>query len=154
MGADTLAAPADYPGHWLVLGIVLVAGALAWAGVLVWWPHRRRRVRVAGPLTGSRLERLKAQYLAEIERVEAGARSGAIAVRAAHLELGRLLRAFVSEATGDDVRPLTRDELARTQHAGLTQVVGDLYAPEFAHVTADEASSAARAAAGLVSAWN
>jgi len=154
MGADTLAPPADYPGHWLVLGIVLVVAAIAWAGVLVWWPRRRPRVVVTGPMTGSRLERLKAQYLAEIERVEAGASSGAIAVRAAHLELGRLVRAFVHEATGDDVRPLTRDELARTPHAGLAQLVGQLYPPEFAHVTADEASSAARAAAGLVTAWN
>lgn len=161
MTAGELAGTVGYATGWWVLAIALLAAVLGWNLGVLWW-GRPRRVRDS-PAPRPDVRRLREQYLALIDEVEADHASGRLGVREAHRRLSALSRGFVHEVTGRGTSAMTLADLREQELDRLIDVVEVAYPPAFGPDPAGpDASSphqelavaAARARTAVRSSWS
>ena len=132
-----LQSPFDFEGYWLILGGGLVlAAALAWAAAR-FWLNKGFRMPWADSrlLMGTRLNRQKARHLKSIDRIAEEFRTGRIDCRQAHQALSLEVRLFVRDVTGEPVECMAVSDLRKAGFPGVTEVVRDMYEPEFAEIS-------------------
>ncbi|WP_336644780.1 hypothetical protein [Microbacterium sp. USHLN186] len=132
---DEMYPPAQYGWGWIVaaIGILLLLTLAAWLLIVLTRP--RRSITLPGapvhsPPTAEVLDALRADYLADVQRIEDAHRAGSISARQANLELSRSVRAFVNEYSGVEAPVLTLEDLtARGVHPALVDALRRHYYP-------------------------
>lgn len=152
IGAD-LAALQSLPTWVLVVGIVLVAVAVAWLALVLWLTSAAREQSRAAPRPDMRSS-VRAGFLAQVEEHYAAYEAGALDLRSLHLKLASTMRAFVSERIGRDVRSWTVRDIAghdpTARAGGLLRLWEE---PSFAHRSDAEARAARDGALEVISRW-
>ena len=126
-----------FPAIWTIVGIL--AALLAAAA----WYFARKYVKFASEmdtapvkeLSGvkcSRLVMIKDDYRRKIRESRKAVESGVLSPREGTQDISRILREFVHECTGRDVRKYNLRELRKANVKELPALVGLLYKPEFA----------------------
>lgn len=152
----TLNPPIQYSILWLIIGIALVVGILAWYGLLFWLTRRRKVNTLANQglaTSGSELDRLKAKYLALIDECYQSYTKKQTSLRGLHRGLSMTVRYFVFEAKHFPAPRLTLSDLKHAPYPQLTKVISDLYAKEFALIEHGDPLEAVEAAKEMVRQW-
>lgn len=158
--SDELYPPVQYGWGWILLAIgVLVLLALA-AWLLIVFTRPKRSITLPGtaryvPPTAEVLAQLRADYLADVERIETSYRSGNMDPHRANLELSRAVRAFVNEYSGLEAPVLSLDDLvARGVDPALIDAIRRHYYPSiFQRGPAIDPVYGAEAARKVVTTW-
>lgn len=152
----TLNPPIQYSLIWLIIGICLVAGILAWYG-FVFWLTRRRKVNTLANLglTSSEfdLEKLKQKYLALIDDCYKSYTLQQTTLRGLHRGLSMTVRYFVYEARHFPAPRLTLSDLKRAPYPRLTKVITEYYSKEFALIEHGDPLESVAAAKDMVREW-
>lgn len=80
---------------------------------------------------------LKRDYMRRIDEIEAKYNNQEIDARETHIRMSSVVRGFVNEATGVNVRNYTLQEIARLNMPDLAKLIEEFYSPEFAFGTED-----------------
>jgi hypothetical protein len=153
-----LAGTVGYATGWWVLAIALLAAVLAWNLGVLWWGRPRRVSVTAAPRPDVR--RLREQYLALIDEVEADHAAGGVAAREAHRRLSALSRGYVHDVTGRSTPSMTLADLRAQRLDRLVDVVEVAYPPAFgpgpdaADSDGELAVAADRARTAVRSSWS
>lgn len=158
---DELYPPAQYGGGWILLAVGILA-LLALGGWLLFFLTRpKRSITLPGhapvaPPTGDVLSMLRMEYDAEITRIEAAYRAGALTARSANLELSRIVRAFVNEYSGLEAPVLALDDLVKmgVQPALVEALARHYYPNAFRRAPAVDPHAGAEAARKVVATWH
>ncbi|WP_152188730.1 cytochrome c-type biogenesis protein [Georgenia satyanarayanai] len=149
-GAESLLPPETYSTWVPVVGGVLLLAVAAWYAFVLLSTRRPARPREPGPLSPDG----RARFEEDVEAALAAYRSGERDLRALHLDLARIMRAFASERIGRDVRSWTAGEIA--DHDPTAQL-GDLLRlweePSFARRSDAEADTAVQRAREVIRRW-
>ncbi len=100
------------------------------------------------------MEKLKAEYLALLDGIEAKFNQDTTAIRPAYEGMSRVVRDFVYRATGTEVDKFTLKEISETEFGGLTELVGEYYQPEFDSISEGDVRASLARSRRLVSEWN
>lgn len=134
-GADELYPPAQYGWGWMLLAFAILLAVVGIAWLVIALTRPRTSIPDAAPaalptLTADAATLLRREYLADINRIEAAIRSGALDARGAGLELSRTVRRFVNEYSGLEAPVLALDDLVRLGvHPALIRAVQHDYYP-------------------------
>ncbi|MET0843169.1 MAG: hypothetical protein ABWY23_04935 [Mycetocola sp.] len=148
--AEELAPPLAYSAVWLWIFLSLSVMPVLFVAVNAVRRYITRRWR-----QGSRLTRLKRDFVARIESVEKEYDSGRVSGREAHAALSALVRGFVAE-----VAPLQSDRMTlrdlENQDAAepLVHAVRRFYGGAFPAEPEDSVSHSTRQARAVVAEWN
>ncbi|MEO7448741.1 MAG: hypothetical protein ABI336_10755 [Humibacillus sp.] len=147
-------APDLYSGHWLWIGIGVLALVAIWY-VYVIASTRSRRASIPPRVTADRLSRLRADYDRQIDLVLDRVSRGELSQRAGHQQLSVLVRHFVQEVSGIHAPTMTLTELTATgaRLTPVAQVVGELYPGEFGPEEARSLVGAGAVAKSVVARW-
>ncbi len=148
-GADSLLPPEVYSTWVAVVGGLLLLAVAAWYAYVLW------STRAARPTSQPQMARdERSRYLGEVDEVLGTYRAGARDVRALHLELARIMRAFASERIGRDVSSWTRAQIAEHDPtARVGRLLADWEEPSFARRSDAEAEYAAHRAREVIGQW-
>jgi len=83
------------------------------------------------------IEVLKREYLLKIDAVESKYKEKQIDAREAHIQMSSIVREFVNDATGVNVRNFTLREIQKLNMPNLSKLISEFYSPEFAFGTED-----------------
>ena len=100
------------------------------------------------------MTKLKAEYLALLDGIEAKFNEDTTAVRPAYEGLSRVVRDFVYRATGTEVDKFSLFEISQTEFGSLTELVGEYYQPEFDSISEGDVRASLAKSRRLVSEWN
>src|SRR5690554_2053878 len=159
--SDELYPPAQYGWGWILvaIGVLLLLGLAAWLLILLTRP--RRSMTLPGTVTSAPpaaeiLDRLRSEYLADIQRIEDAYRSGNIPPKRANLELSRVVRSFVNEYSGLEAPVLSLDDLVeRGVDPSLIDAIRRHYYPSiFQRGPAVDPTYGADAARAVVRSWH
>lgn len=159
-GSEQFYPPAQYSGAWLLWMFLAIAVLVVVAWLLLAARRRRRArqtVRVPPPHAEPTVEpeMLRDEYIARIRAVEHAHMAHELDARAAHLELSRLVRAFVNEHSGLEAPVLTLEQLAgRDVHPSLIEALRTWFYPGAFEMDSSVAvRPAAKAAREVVLRW-
>lgn len=159
--SDDLYPPLQYGWGWILLaiGILLLLGAAAWLLLALTRPSRS--ITLPGeaayqPPAAEVLDRLRTEYLTEVQRIEDAYRSGNMPPKRANLELSRVVRSFVNEYSGLEAPVLSLDDLvARGVDPALIDAIRRHYYPSiFQRGPAVDPTYGAEAARAVVRSWH
>ncbi|HCE60754.1 MULTISPECIES: hypothetical protein [Janibacter] len=157
MDADPIyLAPQGYAVTWPVLGGFILFGLLIWA-VAIWLLTRRPEdPELHGSLPPSALAKLRRDALTRIDEVEARVRAEEITARRGHHELSKIVRGFVSRASGLKAEIMTAADLRERGPAHLAALIEEYYPRQFGADEADPPSftRSAGAARDVVGGWS
>lgn len=157
MDADPIyLAPQGYSVTWPVLGGFILFGLVIWA-VTIWLLTRRPEdPDLHGVLPPSALAKLRRDALLRIDEVEGEVRSDEITARRGHHELSKIVRGFVSRASGLRAETMTAADLRERGPAHLAALIEEYYPRQFGPDEADPPSFArsATAARDVVGGWS
>ena len=150
-----LQAPFDFERFWLLLGIGLIlAAGLAWLAIRHLRKKGIRLDRLIALLPAKRrLSLLRRRYLRRVERIGSQFSSGDLDCRAAHQALSREVRLFAQAVTGQPMIHMVHSELKQTRYQALANLVGEMYVPEFARLSAADVEQMIRKSKELISLW-
>ena len=100
------------------------------------------------------MDKLKAEYLALLDGIEAKFNEDTTAIRPAYEGMSRVVRDFVYRATGTEVDRFTLYEISQTGFGSLTELVGEYYQPEFDSISEGDVRASLAKSRRLVSEWN
>ena len=100
------------------------------------------------------MTKLKAQYLASLDQLEAKYNQDTTKIRPAYEGMSILVREFVYKATGTEVDKFTLSEISETEFEDLTHLVGEYYKPEFDKISEGDVRASLAKSRRLVSEWN
>jgi len=154
---EEFSGPVAYDDRWLwLVGGLLLLVVLYY--LLAWWLTRGPRPQpLARP--DADVPDLQQSHLAEIDRVEADVRSGALAARDGHQQLSEVVRSYVAEVTTLPARTMVLADFRARAPRDLVDAIEVMYPPEFAPDDADGSladgrfADAVGRARGLVSSW-
>lgn len=154
MDADPVyLAPQGYTVVWPVLGGFILLALLVWA-MSVWMLTRPPEAEDgSAPLPPAAVAKLRHDALAAVDAVERSVREGRTSARRGHHELSRVVRGFVSEASGLEADTMTAADLRRHGPARLAALIEEYYPRQFGATEADgpgftRSASAARQVVG------
>ena len=125
LAAGDLQPPVGYDDRWLLLAVASVLVVAAYY-LLAWWLTRpRREPRAKRPAAP------REQSLAALDRIERSVADRAISAREAHQQISRVVRQFVTAASGLPAETMTLTSLRRGGPEQLAELVAVLYPPEF-----------------------
>lgn len=155
---DELYPPAQYGGGWIFLALAIVVVVLV-AALLVRYLTRPRpatAARVDHNEVAAALARLRTEYHARIDQIEAEYRAGRVDARRTNLELSRLVRRYVNEYSGIEAPVLTLDDLTeRGAHPVLVDAIRRYYYPSmFRRGPIVDPIAGAGAAREVVTTWH
>lgn len=100
------------------------------------------------------MTKLKAEYLALLDGIEAKFNEDPTKVRPAYEGMSRVVRDFVYRATGTEVDKFALYEINQTEYKGLANLVGEYYQPEFDQISEGDVRDHLAKSRRLVSEWN
>ncbi len=100
------------------------------------------------------MTKLKAEYLALLDGIEAKFNEDTTKVRPAYEGMSRVVRDFVYRATGTEVDKFALYEINATEYKGLAKLVGEYYQPEFDQISEGDVRDHLAKSRRLVSEWN
>jgi len=100
------------------------------------------------------LNKLRPQYLALLDSIEAEFNKDTTKIRPAYEGMSRVVREFVYKATGTEVDKFTLSEISRTEYRDLTMLVGEYYKPEFDKISEGDVRASLEKSRRLVAGWN
>ena len=100
------------------------------------------------------MTKLKAQYLASLDQLEAKFNEDTTKIRPAYEGMSIIVREFVYKATGTEVDKFTLSEISQTEFEDLTHLVGEYYKPEFDKISEGDVRASLAKSRRLVSEWN
>ncbi|MBR2523846.1 MAG: hypothetical protein IKE53_05335 [Clostridiales bacterium] len=122
---------------------------------LIGFKPKKREKKAAKPKPKRKLDpqALKALYLEKIKETETRYTNNLIDMRAAHLDLSRIVREYCSEASGLPYDNLTLSELYRFNMPELYNLIREFYEPEFAPSSDKDIAASFSNARGVVTSW-
>jgi len=159
--SDELYPPAQYGWGWILvaIGVLLLLGAAGWLVVFLTRP--RRSITLPGaasyaPPAAEILDRLRSEYLSDVQRIEDAYRSGNMPPKRANLELSLAVRGFVNGYSGLEAPVLSLDDLiARGVDPILIDAIRRHYYPSiFQRGPAVDPTYGAEAARAVVRSWH
>ncbi|WP_298038192.1 hypothetical protein [uncultured Microbacterium sp.] len=159
---DELYPPTQYGWGWLLLALGIIALLILGAFLLILLTRPRTSISVPGqqapaaPPVHEVLNMLRMEYSAQIDRIEAEYRAGAITARQANIELSRTVRTFVNEYSGLEAPVLSLDDLRRieVQPALIDALQRHYYPSIFRRGAAVDPLAGAAAARTVVASWH
>ena len=100
------------------------------------------------------MTKLKAEYLALLDGIEAKFNEDTTKVRPAYEGMSRVVRDFVYRATGTEVDKFALYEISQTEYKKLAKLVGEYYQPEFDQISEGDVRDHLAKSRRLVSEWN
>ena len=100
------------------------------------------------------MTKLKAEYLALLDGIEAKFNEDTTKVRPAYEGMSRVVRDFVYRATGTEVDKFALYEICQTEFKDLADLVGEYYQPEFDSISEGDVRAHLTRSRRLVSEWN
>ncbi len=100
------------------------------------------------------MEKLKTEYLALLDGIEAKFNEDTTKIRPAYEGMSRVVRDFVYRATGTEVDKFALYEICQTEYKDLADLVGEYYQPEFDKISEGDVRDALQKSRRLVSEWN
>ena len=100
------------------------------------------------------MTKLKAEYLALLDGIEAKFNEDTTKVRPAYEGMSRVVRDFVYRATGTEVDKFALYEINATEFKDLAKLVGEYYQPEFDQISEGDVRDHLAKSRRLVSEWN
>ena len=100
------------------------------------------------------MTKLKAQYLASLDKIEAKFNEDTTKIRPAYEGMSIVVREFVYKATGTEVDKFTLAEISNTEFKELTMLVGEYYKPEFDKISEGDVRASLEKSRRLVAGWN
>ncbi len=100
------------------------------------------------------MTKLKAEYLALLDGIEAKFNEDTTKIRPAYEGMSRVVRDFVYRATGTEVDKFALYEICQTEYEGLANLVGEYYQPEFDKISEGDVRASLEKSRRLVSEWN
>ena len=100
------------------------------------------------------MTKLKAEYLALLDGIEAKFNEDTTKVRPAYEGMSRVVRDFVYRATGTEVDKFALYEISHTEYKNLAKLVGEYYQPEFDQISEGDVRDHLAKSRRLVSEWN
>lgn len=157
MDADPIyLAPQDYSITWPVLGAFIIFGLIIWA-VTIWMLTRRPESQDGhGTLPPAALAKLRRDALRRIDQVDKAVRTDSMTPRRGHHELSKVVRGFVSKASGLEADTMTASDLRERGPAHLAALIEEFYPRQFGAAEADTPSfgRSAKAARDVVGGWS
>ena len=157
MDADPVyLAPQDYTVVWPLLGGIILLGLLVW-GLSIWMMTRAPEEGGGdAPLPPEALMKLRRDALARIDAVEQEVGAGRTPARRGHHELSKVVRGFVSRASGLEADTMTAADLRQRGPAHLAALIEEYYPRQFGIEEADRPSISRSAAAArqVVGGWS
>lgn len=159
---DEFYPPIQYGWGWLLLALAVIAVLIAAAWLLIALTRPKTSIAApqpvpqALPTSADMLSMLRTEYSAQIDRIEADYRSGALSARHANGELSRIVRAFVNEYSGLEAPVLALDDLVRlgVQPALIDAVQKHYYPGIFSRGPALDPLAGVEAARKVVATWH
>ncbi|HTN55528.1 MAG TPA: hypothetical protein VLZ82_05035 [Microbacterium sp.] len=159
--SDELYPPTQYGWGWILvaIGVLLLLGLAAWLLILLTRPLRSMTLpgtATSAPPAAEILDRLRSEYLADIQRIEDAYRTGNMPPKRANLELSRVVRSFVNEYSGLEAPVLSLDDLVeRGVDPALIDAIRRHYYPSiFQRGPAVDPVYGADAARKVVATWH
>jgi hypothetical protein len=159
--SDELYPPAQYGWGWILvaIGVLLLLGLAAWLLILLTRPLRSMTLpgtATSAPPAAEILDRLRSEYLADIQRIEDAYRTANMPPKRANLELSRVVRSFVNEYSGLVAPVLSLDDLVeRGVDPALIDAIRRHYYPSiFQRGPAVDPVYGADAARKVVATWH
>lgn len=155
--ADSLIAPASYAWWWLAIAILVLLLVAAWYFFVFYSTRHKDAPEEAewkmddrsDPYSGPR-----GPFLRSIDEVAARHHAGELSVRAAHLELASVLRAYAKKSRGFPADVATLSDLQKRPDAGpLVDAISGYYAPEFSTDSSGSVDAACDSARAVVKGW-
>ena len=100
------------------------------------------------------IAKLKTQYLAALDKIEASYNQDTTKIRPAYEGMSKVVREFVYKATGTEVDKFTLAEISNTEFKELTMLVGEYYKPEFDKISEGDVRASLEKSRRLVAEWN
>ena len=100
------------------------------------------------------MTKLKAEYLALLDGIEAKFNEDTTKVRPAYEGMSRVVRDFVYRATGTEVDKFALYEISQTEYKNLAKLVGEYYQPEFDQISEGDVRDSLMKSRRLMSEWN
>ena len=127
--------PFYYSIVWLVFGLLFLGSAIA-VIVIIFYLTRKKEIKSLANLKPQEpkiidMDALRAKYLAMIEEVVRLFKNHQTKASVAHQQLSLIVRLFYYEALGFHADILTLNDLKKSRHEHLTQVIEDYYPDEF-----------------------
>jgi len=149
-----LSGPSPYSSWWLVLGVVILAGVIAWcAGVLVWTlpPEQLRRV----PLIRSLHARLiRRRFAHTIRSARKDYRTGELSAPQVATVMRRTLRSFLALMTGGRAQYMHVGDMAASSLAPAAPVFTALNDVQFNTASRVDLDGVAGEAEELIRSWS
>lgn len=156
MDADPIyLAPQDYSITWPILGAFIIFGLIIWA-MAIWMLTRRPEDEDGhGTLPPAALVKLRRDALGKIDAVDKAVRTDRMTARRGHHELSKIVRAFVSKASGLKAETMTASDLRERGPAHLAALIEEFYPRQFGAAESDAPSftPSAKAARDVVGGW-
>ena len=151
-----LQAPMAFMQIWAWLAAILIIGAVF---LQIFFRIRRARagetpekIRIKRP-PARMIPEIKERYLRELFVVERSLEERQITVREAFQRLSAVIRNFVFEMTGIKVQNYTLYEIRQLNMPGLTRLIEEYYAPEFARTTRKNGFASINRTRGVIQRW-
>lgn len=146
--------PFYYSLAWLFIGIVFLLMAIS-VVVLIYYLTRKKEIKTIANLKPQApkvidIEALKAKYLAMIDEVEAQFNARKTKASVAHQQLSLIVRLFYYEALGFHADVLTLNDLKKSRHEHLTQIIEKYYPDEFDGLEKGSVANSANMARELI----
>ncbi|MBR0164170.1 MAG: hypothetical protein IJQ12_05800 [Lachnospiraceae bacterium] len=149
--------PFSYSLIYFLIAVVVMAGA-AFLFSMFYWRYRLLRARYAQGRQVVKppkvvLPVIRHKYRRQLFRLQSAMQTESVETRVAYQELSRIVRAFVHEATGLDVRNETLSEIELLHIPGLSALVKEYYGPEFSAYGAGNPAEACARTAQVIDTW-
>ena len=100
------------------------------------------------------MAKLRAEYLARLDAIEADFNKDTTGIRPAYENMSRTVREFAYKATGVAVDKYTLSEIRSTEFGSLAELVEEYYEPEFDKISEGDVRQSLENSRRLVRQWN
>lgn len=151
-----------YPFEWWVLALGILFVLLSVVPIVLFHLAHRPKTDpepveappapVAAPRPRS-IEEVRYSYLAQLSELERRVANRQVSVRDAYQELSPLLRNFIHDAGGPDMRDKTLSDIDPRQFPAVHALVAEYYEPEFALQSRPNIQSSIETTRRVISSW-
>ncbi len=147
--------PPDYTVIWPVLGGFILFGLLIWV-MVIWMLTRRPDAAGHASMPPAALTKLRQEALTKLDEVDRAVTAREMPPRRGHHALSRIVRDFVSDASGLEAETMTAADLRERGPAHLADLIERFYPRQFgaAEVEHPGFADSAAAARQVVGRWH
>ena len=145
--------PFDYALFWILVGVGLLLAAGILYGLLHLPQIRTKSWKDISFIRSIRLFFRKRKHTKNVKKIEKEFAEKTIDGRTAYQQISREVKQFAQAATGKPVESLVYRELLLMKYPALTDLIGKLYAPEFATRSDADVADMIRESKELIKKW-